>query len=122
MKDCAKRDDLVVCKAIEQLPQVQQMLVMQCLNVAKTGGNKRNRRYTPDWVYECLLMRIKSPALYEHLRRKDILPLPTQNTLLKYIRSFDVGFGFKKQLFETLRMKGASLSPQQRRGNISTNR
>lgn len=100
MDECAKRDDSAIANAIKDLPDAHQMLVKQCLSAAKKGG-KRNRRYTPDWVYECLFMRIKSPALYEHLRKKDILPLPTQTTLLKYISSFDVGFGFKQELFHT---------------------
>lgn len=117
MKECAKKQDFFVAKAIEDLPEAQIIMVQECFSAAKKGG-KRGRRYTSDWVYECILMRIKSPALYEHLRRKDILPLPTQPTLLKYITCFSLGFGFQKALFKILKNKAASMSMQQKRGNI----
>lgn len=112
MKRCATKKDTFIEEAIADLPDVQKLAVQQCIAAAKKG--KQGRRYTRDWIYECLLMRIKSPSLYESIRRKDILPLPSQLTLAKYIRSFDIGFGFKKNLFETLRSKVACMSMQQR--------
>lgn len=117
MKECALRKDSLVAEAIENLPTAQKLAVQECFSAAKKAG-KRGRRYTLDWVFECLLMRIKSPTLYEHIRKKDVLPLPTQTTLLHYLSSFDVGFGFKKETFEALRKKASCMSMQQRRGNL----
>lgn len=117
MEECALRKDSIVAEAIASLPAAQKLAVQECFSAAKKGGQK-GRRYTLDWVFECLLMRIKSPTLYEHIRKKDVLPLPSQTTLLRYLSSIDVGFGFKEATFEALRRKASSMSMQQRRGNL----
>ncbi|XP_074093766.1 uncharacterized protein LOC141524021 [Cotesia typhae] len=49
--------------------------VRACFQAAKVK-NKKQRRYTIEWVYECLMVLIKGPAVYEKLRTRQILPLP----------------------------------------------
>lgn len=72
MQECAKRKESVIAQSIQHLPAAQQVLVKECYAASNKKG-KEGRRYSADWIYECILMRIKSPALYEHLRVKDIL-------------------------------------------------
>ncbi|KAK3923518.1 Transposable element P transposase [Frankliniella fusca] len=64
-----------VKECIKDLP-----LVLACLDAAKREGPHGNR-YRIEWIYECLLMRIKSPALYEHTRTQNVLALPCRTTL-----------------------------------------
>ena len=51
-------------------------------------------RYEIEWLLECLLIGVKSPATYEHLRVNKILPLPSEDTLRKMISSMSPEFGF----------------------------
>ncbi|XP_064479090.1 uncharacterized protein LOC135392303 [Ornithodoros turicata] len=81
---CANLPNERIEAAIDGLPDSQKEAVRQCFSNARRKGPK-GRRYTMEWVYECLLMRIKSPALYKHLRSRDLLPLPCVDTLNTYI-------------------------------------
>ena len=52
-------------------------------------------RYEAEWIYhemrtmiyETILMRIKSPTLYNHIRERKIMPLPSRTTLNRYMRN-----------------------------------
>ena len=72
-----------VAEKIKLLPDVQKQAVFACLAAAKRKGPHGNR-FTQDWVYETILMRIKSPRLYEHIRSRKILILPSRSTLNRY--------------------------------------
>jgi hypothetical protein len=54
----------------------------------------KDMRYDIEWLLECLLIRVKSPATYEHLRVNKILPLSSKDTLRKMISSMSPEFGF----------------------------
>lgn len=56
--------------------------------------NKTEMRYEAEWLLECLLLRIKSKAAYEHLRKNNILPLPSKETLRMLLSSLSCSFGF----------------------------
>lgn len=43
-------------------------------------------RFTSEWMLECILMKIKSPKLYRHLRINNILVLPSNTTIKKYTK------------------------------------
>lgn len=58
-------------------------------------------RYSNDWVYECILMKIKGPALYENIRRDNILPLPSLSTLQRYIQQLQP-YGFQESVFKII--------------------
>lgn len=112
---CANASKTVIEKEILNLPPIQQENVRACFAAAKLQNSKQ-RRYTVEWVYECLLIRIKSAAVYERLRSRQILPLPCKDTLQKYIQKLDSAFGFSEALFETLKLKGSRMEVNTKRG------
>ncbi|KAK0160305.1 hypothetical protein PV328_007733 [Microctonus aethiopoides] len=59
---CASASESVIEKEILSLPPIQQESVRACFAAAKLK-NSKSRRYTIEWVYECLLIRIKSAAV-----------------------------------------------------------
>lgn len=69
---------------ISELPEPQRLSVLTCFNAAKLKNNKI-RRYDISWIYECILFRLKSSNAYNFIRERNILPLPHQDTLNKYI-------------------------------------
>ncbi|KYQ49678.1 hypothetical protein ALC60_11248 [Trachymyrmex zeteki] len=75
-KKCAQANTQAVEDVISKLPINQQLSVQACLTTSK-AKNSKGIRYTTQWVYECLLLRIKSKKTYNHLRNHNILTLPT---------------------------------------------
>jgi len=107
----------VIDEAVAELPPAQQQAVRACFN-ASTRKGPSGRRYTIEWVYECMLMRIKSPKLYQHIREKNILPLPCNSVIRGYLKNFSGAYGFHPQTFEMLKPKCEELEPQKRRGKV----
>ncbi|KAM7284244.1 hypothetical protein ISCGN_001341 [Ixodes scapularis] len=91
--DNASKPDEVLQAEIATLPPKQQECVRQCFSAAKKRGLKGNT-YSKDWVLECILMKMKSARLYEHLRKHDIISLPSKSTLKRYLRIYKSGYGF----------------------------
>lgn len=60
---------------------------------------KKGMKYNEEWVLECILVRMRRPKLYEHLRRKNILTLPGCTCLNKAAQHFKSGFGFNPKVF-----------------------
>ncbi|CAG5093279.1 Protein of unknown function [Cotesia congregata] len=114
---CAAVETKVIEKAIADLPEVQQKAVRACFDCAKLK-NFKLRRYDVEWVYECLLIRIKSSALYDRLRERQILPLPCKDTLNSYIQKLDSAFGFPKAIFETLAYRASRMETYSKRGTL----
>jgi hypothetical protein len=79
--------------------------------------NPKGRRYALNWVYECLLLKIKIRRAYEHLRAHDILALPSVSTLSRYIRQIKSGYRFQQATFDCLKEKSKELAPEDQRGN-----
>lgn len=79
----------------------------------QTGVN-----YTKEWIVEWLLMRIKSPVLYKHLRNNKILALPTIRTMNNYIRGDETDCGISKGVLNGLKIKldGMRLTEKERHG------
>jgi len=46
-------------------------------------------------------MKIKGPALYENIRRDNILPLPSLSTLQRYIQQLQP-YGFQESVFKII--------------------
>ncbi|XP_029347789.1 uncharacterized protein LOC107885227 isoform X1 [Acyrthosiphon pisum] len=68
-QQCAEASAKSIEEAIIEMPENQQEAVRTCFAAAKKHNVKGNR-YTINWIYECLLIRIKSKKVYEHLRSK----------------------------------------------------
>jgi hypothetical protein len=61
-------------------------------------------------------MRIRSPALYRHIRKRNILPLPSMPTINNHLKFLRPAYGFQKTLFEAMREKSKELLPEEKRG------
>lgn len=70
---------------------------------------------TQQWIYECLLMRIKNKKLYEHLRSHEILSLPHESTLNKYLKRMGSAYGFNPVTFHLLKKQSKQKEPAERR-------
>lgn len=91
-------------KRIRGLPCKQQLAVRTCFEAAKRRSTK-GMQYADEWLIECILMRMRSPRLYEHIRRHNILTLPGRTCLQKRIMNFRTGFGFNPNIFSALAEK-----------------
>lgn len=100
---------------ISLLPKAQQENVRACLNAARRKSGCGNR-YTTDWIYHCMLLKIRSNAAYEYLRNNNILALPAQNTIRRYLRKLKPAYGFNTAIFEAMLLKSESMMAEDRRG------
>lgn len=108
---CAKSEEQALMKSIANLPKGQQNACRAILAASKVKSS-RGRRYETDWVYECLLLRIKSKKAYTHLRKQNILPLPSIQTLNSYTRFIKSQYGFQENVFKGIKEKTKSMSSQ----------
>lgn len=106
-KKCSEVQEKVLHERIEALPQPVQESVRTCLAAANV--KPRGRRYTMNWIYECLLIRMKSRSMYEHLRTHFILPLPCIDTLDRYIKKFKDTHDLDGDTSESLEKKLAAM-------------
>lgn len=77
-------EDEVLEKRIRGLPAKQQASVRHCFKASKRACRK-GMQYAQDWLLDCILMKLKSPCLYDHIRKHEILVLPSKTTLKKYM-------------------------------------
>jgi len=91
---------------ILRVPEEQREMIKACLKYTKV--EKHGRRYTADWVYECVPMRMKGPKLYRKLRDENKIPLPADATLRRYIRKLRPVYGFQDSVFAMMREKSAN--------------
>ncbi|KAE8748887.1 hypothetical protein FOCC_FOCC004481 [Frankliniella occidentalis] len=118
MKQMSKIKDEKIEETIQLLPPEQQSLVRACFEASK-HHNKKNRRYATDWIYECILMRIKAPSLYEKLRTENKLALPSKRTLNRYMENLRPCYGFQENVFEMLKVKATHMPEVERHGCIA---
>lgn len=111
----AKIEEKSLEKHLEMLPGPQQENVRACLQAAK-AKTLNGCRYTRKWIYECLLLKIKSTATYNHLRNHKILALPSITTLRRYLRNMKPQYGFQDQVFNVMRKKANHMPMAERRG------
>lgn len=90
------------------------------LHMFKSASRKsaKGMRYSNEWVLECLIMKMKSAKLYEHLRKENILSLPSKTTLRKYLKSYRTGFGFSPKIFNVVSEKTATMEEYACHGGI----
>lgn len=101
---------------IARLPPRQQEAVRQCFAASRVKPN--GLRYTKSWVLDCLIMKMKSPRLYEHLRRNNILALPCKSTLKRYVHAYRTVFGFSERVLKQLKEKTAELDVWKKHGGL----
>ena len=113
---CAQMNEAKMEEKICELPPEQQEAVRACFEAAKVKS-PRGKRYDIRWVYECILMRIKSKSLYQHILDRKILSVPTLQTLDSYLKKMNSSYGFDLNVFECLKEKSSDMSGLERRGN-----
>lgn len=105
--------------SVSRLPEHQRNIIHAFCDAVKhpTGPPMaKGRRYKQQWIYQCVLLKIKSYKSYRFMRRHKILPLPAPSTLHKYIRTLRASFGFQQKLFDTLKEKAKYMPSAARRG------
>ncbi|KAK3907354.1 DNA transposase [Frankliniella fusca] len=114
---CSAKSKEVIDEAIKNLPPVQQEAVRVCFEAARRK-TPCGRRYTIQWVYECMLIIIKSPDLYKHILEREILPMPSNTTIRGYLKKYRGAYGFQPATFHLLEKKAEELEtePNKRRG------
>ncbi|XP_075721827.1 uncharacterized protein LOC142765140 [Rhipicephalus microplus] len=113
----ASKDSSVFVDAIKSLPSKQQQQVRACLAAAKRKSTK-GMKYDSEWVLECAVMCMKSPRLYEHIRKHKIMVLPSRTCLRRYLKKFRSGFGLSSKVFAAVKEKTKSMDPFQCHGGL----
>ena len=75
-------------------------------------------RHEPEFLLDCLLLRLKSTSTYEHLRSSGILPLPDKSTLRRLLSTTKPTFGFHDFALNSIADNLQNLPPSERYGAI----
>ncbi|XP_077492412.1 uncharacterized protein LOC144103617 [Amblyomma americanum] len=102
---------------LKELPKKQQPAVRACFEVSRRESN-HGYRYNKEWLLECILLRMKSPRLYEHLRSHKILVLPSRVCLQRYMKGFKASYGFSTKLLGCVKKKTEELDGIRRHGGL----
>ncbi|KAH9381980.1 hypothetical protein HPB48_000974 [Haemaphysalis longicornis] len=100
----------VLEKKLKCLLPKKQLAVKQSFETARRK-NTRGITCGREWILECILLKMRSPKLYEYIRRQNILTLPGRIPLRKYMSSYMGSFGFHMRMLDTLKKKTAEMDP-----------
>ena len=64
---------------------------------------KHGMRYEAEFMLECLLLHIKSPTAYDHLRSSKMLPLPDPDYVRRLLGGLACKFGFYDFSFKAIK-------------------
>ncbi|KAH9371638.1 hypothetical protein HPB48_022420 [Haemaphysalis longicornis] len=104
-------------KRIEELQPKQQKAALYFFRASKRKG-MRGMDFTRDLILECLFMNMKSPQLYNYIRKSKILVLPCKNTLRKYLSAYKTGFSFCTKVLAGLKQRTRNMDILKRHGGI----
>lgn len=102
---------------VNSLPFKQALAISHCMK-ASNRKSSRGMAYSREWLLESILMKMKSPRLYQHMRINKILTLPGKTCLKKSIKHFKSGFGFNEKVFSILKEKTSSMETSEKHGNL----
>ena len=71
----------------------QELLVVRTILKKAECKNKKSMRYDPDFLLECVMLRIKSKKAYDHLKLQKLLPLPCPDTIRELLSCMTCTFG-----------------------------
>lgn len=121
MKDLKQQNSEIDSSAfqdkIKSMPIKQQQQIKACLAASRRKSTK-GMKYESEWVLECVVMSMKSPRLYEHIRRNKIMILPSRTSLRRYLRSYRSGFGLSEKVFAAVAEKTKSMDSFQCHGGL----
>ncbi|KAE8737704.1 hypothetical protein FOCC_FOCC016829, partial [Frankliniella occidentalis] len=100
---------------LSTVPLEQQELVKNIFMAAKCKSTK-GRRYSRGFIYECLIMRMRGHALNRKLRRDNKVPLPSENTLNKYMKGLKAEYGLQDNVFKVMGVKGKNFDKSEKHG------
>ncbi|KAL3190718.1 hypothetical protein MRX96_018989 [Rhipicephalus microplus] len=103
-----------MCGDIHKLSDREKLIIDQCIMKANMKSTKA-ARYKKEWLYDCLLLKIKSTAVYTFLHENSFLLLPHPRTLYSYLKNLKAGFGFDENLFAILKDKVGNIPERERR-------
>ncbi|KAH6921090.1 hypothetical protein HPB50_027918 [Hyalomma asiaticum] len=113
----ARIDSEMFDKAVQALPVKQQQQVRACLAACKCRSTK-GMKYEAQWVLECAVMCMKSPRLYEHIRKHKIMVLPSRTSLRCFLKKYRSGFGLSTKLLAAVEEKTKTVDPSQCHGGL----
>ncbi|KAM7312997.1 uncharacterized protein ISCGN_002918 [Ixodes scapularis] len=102
---------------LKRLPSMQQQQVRACLEASKRKSTC-GMKFSDEWALECIIMRMKSPRLYEHLRKQKTLVLPGRTCLRTYTRAYRGGFGLNINMFRCLAEKTKTIDNSMCHGGL----
>lgn len=115
--ECAATAEDVLVEKLSFLSPKQQLAVRQCFEASRRKS-PRGMKYDKEWILECILLKMRSPKLYQYMRRQNILVLPSETTLRKYTAQYRSGYGFNEKMLSVLEKKAAHLDVFHRHGGI----
>ncbi|KAH7945825.1 hypothetical protein HPB49_016037 [Dermacentor silvarum] len=115
--ECAATAEEILSEKLSFLSPKQQLAVRQCFEASRRKS-PRGMKYDKEWILECILLKMRSPKLYQYMRRQNILALPSETTLRKYTAQYRSGFGFNEKMLNVLKQKVALLDVFHRHGGI----
>ncbi|XP_077497729.1 uncharacterized protein LOC144108345 [Amblyomma americanum] len=110
-------EESTVLKKIEKLPQKQRVAIMQCFE-AGSRKSVKGMRYKPERMLECIIMHMKSARLYEHVRKQNILVLPSRTCLRKYMEKYESRFGFNAAVLSGISRKTQEMTEFECHGGL----
>jgi len=75
-------------------------------------------KYDGGFLMQCLLLKLKSSTTYIHIRKNNILPLPSISTIRRRLSSSDCKFGFNELAMENIKKELDNLPPADRWGTL----
>ncbi|KAK8785529.1 hypothetical protein V5799_008105 [Amblyomma americanum] len=102
---------------VSTFPSKQREAVLRMFK-ASSRKSQKGMKFSIEWVLECLIMKMKSARLYEHLRRENILALPSKTTLRKYLKRYKTGFRFNSKVLDVLSEKARSMDEFKKHGGL----
>jgi len=109
--------DMLKCIEASDISKNQKLAMKIAVKNAKRKSSTGNR-FEADWLLQCMLLKIKSPQAYTHLRNNNMLPLPHPNTLQRLIQGMPCEFGFNDHIFEQLKNEYSKKSSKEREGVV----
>ncbi|KAI9565054.1 hypothetical protein GHT06_008801 [Daphnia sinensis] len=91
-KDMVRSCHRVLADKLSKLDS-QELLVIKTILKKAECKNGKSMRYDPEFLLECILLRIKSKAAYDHLKQQKLLPLPCADTIRKLLSCMTCTFG-----------------------------
>jgi len=100
---------------IAKFPTNQRMAVEHCMHQIR-AKSARGMRYDQQWILSCIMLHIKSPKAYRHLRDNGYLSLPSRSTLQRYIDVIRAEPGIATDVIKHMSSKVQSPCESERHG------